>query len=361
MICFTLSIPECLPPNDFRFLIIVLVGISGSARGNSPFAAPPTQENFRAATVVTASGDTLDGQIEHWKPRTHTPEAIHFRRGHAERVRVYQPTNLKAVNLKDETRRFVSRAVEVDQVPTDPKRANDFLQAGRRIKKPDTLLLEVVVEGVLTLYTKQGNRDRYYIEIEDEITELIKRTRYLPSKGGMATNHRYRRQLANHMSGCGEVLAKAKHAKLTYRSLREIVVEYNQCKTGTVAFLAENLLSVDVTFGITAGVARSSPSVSGNVRVFEGDSVIGPISRKAGDYTFEWTTGYVIGAGITFRPQSAWALQTQFTFASENFTSISPAPKIVVNHRALRLAAMSRYYFQSSTWAPYVEVGLGCV
>jgi hypothetical protein len=100
--------------------------------------------------------------------------------------------------------------------------------------QPDTLLMEVVVAGPLRLYTKQGDRNRYFLESDDDIVELI-RPRWRASEheeGALATSDRYRRQLKDRMDRCPKVQEDAGGVEKTLGALRTIVLRYNRCVTG---------------------------------------------------------------------------------------------------------------------------------
>ena len=209
-------------------LAIVLVG---GPRGSWAQAESDTS-NYTDAVLVTASGDSVSGTLAPWN-RSQTPQTVHFRLESASGTTRYGPTDLRTVETT-EGRRLVSRAVQVYQVPTDPKKAGAYLRSNQRLMRPDTLLMEVVVDGPLRLYTKQGDRNRYFLETDTDIVELIQ-PRWRDTRNGeevLATSDRYRRQLKNRMEGCPEVQEKANGVKKTLKALRKIVLEYNRCVTG---------------------------------------------------------------------------------------------------------------------------------
>ena len=297
--------------------------------------------------MITTTGDSLNGMVG-WSTEVNTPETVRFRETRGSTVTTYSPSTLRGVHFAT-GRRLVSRVVQVDQVPTNPEAASEYLQSGRPIKRRDTLFLEVVVEGPLALYTKQGKRDRYYVESNEDIAELIKRTRYRRSGRILATNHRYRRQLANRMSGCAEVREKTEDIRLTYRSLREVVADYNRCKTGTVSFLLDTRPTFTVSYGVVGGVVGSKPKTSGAFSIIS---------------EYDLSLGYTLGARAHVKFSKQWAVGMQLAYVGETLRSASALYNdyliVEINHKAIRLSALPRYYIGGDSfgdWGPYLEGG----
>lgn len=336
-------------------LTVLLMSVS-SVQGQN------AQPDGLKATVVTADGDSLNGQIEQWRPKPHTPTKIRFHHTSTQSATTYRPQELQAFKLDAPSRQFVSRTVQVDQVPTNPKDATDFLRKNRQIKKTDTLFLEVVVKGPLTLYTRQGERDRYYAEKEHEITELIKRRRFVESKRAIATDDRYRQQLANLMRDCPEVQRDAQDVRLDFHPLRSLAARYNRCITGSSpSFLAEKQRSTwHTALGIAGGAVFSLPLTDG--------------SDAIGTATYDPTLGYRAEGWVHFRSGSGagnLAIQLELAYADERINGGSTlnstlsgtdraatrTSRVEITQKTIRLTSLIRFYYGSGTWEPYIEIG----
>jgi hypothetical protein len=251
--------------------------------------------------------------------------------------------------------------VQVDQVPANPKAATDYLKAGRPPKRPDTLLLESVEEGPLSLYTKQGRRDRYYVEGDEEIIELVERTRYLEAQDAMFTSHQYRQHLTNRMEPCPEVQDDVGGTALKLRPLKELVSRYNQCVTGaSSSFVAEGRTEWDAQFGLVGGLVGSKAYTKGTLAI-DGALAIDGVP-------YDPTMGYRGGGWVRLRSgdgQGHWAVQGQLLYVRNRARGSGPIQlgtsgriEMRLDHRALRLTATPRYYFHGQAWEPYLEGGM---
>jgi hypothetical protein len=361
---------------------LLLVWILTGVRATAQEAAPSPDSRFHAATLVTTSGDSLEGEVQDWN-WSRTPEQVHFRPTPASATTTYGPSELRSVETESTSRLLVSRKVHVDLVPTDPERADDFLDEKRPVTKRDTLLLEVMVDGPLSLYTRQGPRNRYYVESDGSIGELVKRRRYVEDKDAVATNHRYRQQLTNRMDGCPDVRAEAEDVDRHFRSLGTLVSQYNECVTGaSSSFIQEDQARFATSFGVIGGVQRGQLALSDAIT--DGFGVFG------------WGTGYKLGAAVTariLRGDGQWALRGELvgstqriqvgagregsvivgtSSSSANPTRSSDGTQIgvgtirerplsrsdFVDMQWVKATVLGRYYLATGTWRPYLDGGI---
>lgn len=124
MSCFRRSSRECVVLAVLLSVVLSGAVLPSAAAQEAP--SPQPADGVWAATVVTTAGDTLSGQVERWTPPTRTPQRLRFRQPGTDSARTYRPADVRRLALDSLARRFVGRAVQVDQVPTDPKKAEAY-------------------------------------------------------------------------------------------------------------------------------------------------------------------------------------------------------------------------------------------
>lgn len=263
-----------------------------------------------------------------------TPQRIRFRRASDASFRSYGPTDLRSVET-DSGLQLVSRAVSVYQVPPSRSAARSYLRAEKPRTRKDTLLLEVLVDGPLSLYTKQGDRSHFYLESDEKLVELIKRHWLEKDKRTgfiLKTSPWYRQQLPGYMHNCPNAQEQIPSTDRTIRSLSSVLVKYNRCTTKGRAVPLSTLL--EFSLGVeTRVVERRIPSVP---------SV--------------WTSGYEVGVSAEVqytRGDDYWA-------ASGNL--VAAQQPVNLTHRTLdqtflQATILGRYYIGRWSVRPYLELG----
>jgi hypothetical protein len=341
------------------------VGPSGAAAqvGGVAASAEPT---YWDATVVTADGDSLTGQVAGW-PWSRTPRRIQFRPEASAAPTTYAPAALRSVTRTDGTRRLVRRSVQIDQVPSDPEAATAYLRSDRPARVRDTLLLEVVVEGPLSLYTVQGRppprgraparrRSHHFVDAGGTIVELIQRRRYVSSERAVQTIPRYRQQLAVRMDDCSDVRAKVATLPFDLNRIRALVADYNRCVDGASRFVQEEQRTFATSFGVLGGVSREQFALS--TRQVDGFDVFG------------WGTGYRLGAAVTtrvLRGAQRWTLRLELAGARHRIEAGGDGPAVLrralgpedfVEATRLETGVFARYDLATPDWRPYLEAGV---
>lgn len=333
-------------------LLVVGLILLGSVGGLRAQDRPSEAEGrFTEATVVTEEGDSLQGNVE-WKPGYSTPKVVRFRSSPSAGVQTFSPSDVRAVDFAD-GRRLVSRVADVSQVPLDPEDAHRYLSRNREMTRIDTVLLEVVVTGTLRLYTRQGRRDRYVLEDDGDVFELLEVRKRSTSGNTIVTNHLYRRQLRMATMDCPKVAEEVENLELDLRDVTPVVAQYNRCVGDTDVYVREEPSIIATSFSLTGGVMRSQYAMNEPTTPF---------------HTFGWGNGVAFGIGITSR-----FLQTDGRFAihaelTGTMQRISPdggrkffGERLSDNHSIemgwMELKTLPRYFFRDEKWNPYVEAG----
>ena len=218
------------------------------------------------AVLVQASGDSIEGQIEQVHT-SRTPQHIRFRRSPSAPFRTYGPTEIQSVQMRDGVR-LVSHTVSVYLVPQAPSAARTYLQSDKPHTTKDTLLLEVLVDGPLTLYTKQGPRDRFFLESDEKKIELIERRWLEDTRRGtseLIVKPWHRQQLPTFMHGCPNAQEQIPTSTRTISSLAKVVLRYNRCTTQGRAIPLSSLLELSLGLEIGASQHRI-PSIASTWR-----------------------------------------------------------------------------------------------
>ena len=323
--------------------------------GHAQTAGDEATDSFVGATLVTAEGDSLQGRVE-WPSDAPTPETIRFRPESAATTTTYAPLSLRAVRL-DDGRRLVSRTVQVDQVPSDPRKAAKFLQSGRDRQLADTLFLEVVVTGPLAMFAKLGSRDHFFVESEGDIAELRNRKQYIASQRAVATRRRYRRQLRSRMKACPKAQADTDHLAFRLQSLKNLIARYNRCVGETDVYERASRPRFSTSFGLVGGAMRSEFALS---------------SVQTGFNSFGWGTGGHLGVSLTTRllhTNRHWAVRAELggilqriganVGRSGYFLGVSTlSASDFVEMTWAKSTVLMRYYVSNADWSPYAEAGV---
>lgn len=335
-------------------LLLLWCGIALCLPARVPAQERPDPETLKDATLVTADGDSLRGQVvlSSWNP---TPQAIRFRRLEHDSFATHRASDLRTVALDDEPP-LVRRTVILDLVPDDPQKASQHMRANRPMTASDTLLLERRVRGPMRLYVWRGDRTRYFVESDGDIAELVEHVYYLSDERRIVTDARYRRALADRMQECPKLREEVENVDRQLQPLVELVTAHNRCVTGDegASFAVEGAPLYTVNFGPVVGVSRSILYAHGS---------LGSVTAPGRSYVFDWRTGYMIGLWGTVRHAGKghhWGLHGQVTGFMQTFDGYTEEPEGALRYKernSLYLTALARYYITASDWQPYVEIG----
>jgi len=273
---------DAVPPLLGTIVLTLALTTGGQAQSSPDIPSP---KGYEQALLVTSARDSLRGSVE-WPSPYRTPEVVRFWKPTVDSVYVFEPTAVRAAYL-DDGRRLVRRTTQADQVPHDPKEAAAFLSSGKKRIAQEVLLLEVLVDGPFPLFVRHERRSRYFIEVEGEATELIKRAYYVEARNVVNVVRAYRDQLSRAMASCRDVTIAAEEAELELAELRALVVRYNRCVGASPGFVQrEAPPAVEVAYGVVGGVTRGHLALKF------------PNSSKR---SFGWGNGGVLGGTMTIQ------------------------------------------------------------
>jgi len=181
------------------------------------------QSSFKDGYVVEATGDTLRGFVQ-FDTGPPTAATVRFRPSANAPVQTLSRTNTIGFGTAD--REFERHPVTIDQRPTEPE--SDF-PSGDLLRR-DTVFLEKLVEGGLTLYHYHDRRKHLYLAVDGgRPSELIHYVRHVQRNGRtyLAESERYKGQLNE---------ARTSDCPRTARGLRYTVasiVEYVRACNGS--------------------------------------------------------------------------------------------------------------------------------
>jgi hypothetical protein len=253
---------------------------------------------FEPGVLVTASGDTLRGEIEnnYWETN---PVSIRFRAGSTAPIVSYTPQQLRAFQLGR------GRYFRTELVPLDRQAETriDLLQRGLSTnQQPETVFAEVLIDGPAPLLRfvlpdvthyfvrreKQG-----YLELTERKYLKISRDGHL----GVVDGNTYRIQLLQFFGDCPAAAHLVETARYTATDLAAVVQAYNQSCSGTgqagQSFLAaaKPVRTYDFNLGLLAGAQfqslrmhRSSSGTPEEAATFDGVDLTRQAQPVAGVY-----------------------------------------------------------------------------
>lgn len=181
------------------------------------------QSAFEDGYIVEASGDTLRGFVQ-FDAGPPTAETLRFRP--SANAPVQTRSGMNTIGFGTAEREFERHPVTIDQRPTQPER--DF-PSGDLLRR-DTVFLEKLVEGSLTLYHYHDRRKHLYLAVDGgRPNELVHYVQEVQRNGRtyLAESERYREQLNE---------ARTSDCPRTARGLRYTVasiVEYVRACNGS--------------------------------------------------------------------------------------------------------------------------------
>lgn len=191
-----------------------------------PLAFAFGQADFYPAKVWLKDGQRLTGAIE--KPDWAAGKGqLRFRR-------LGETTPLPAATIdrivlteNNLERRYINRTLQRLYLP-DTVPVGDTL-----LYLQDTLLLQAVVEGSLSLYYHEspGGRAHYFLEKNGAFTELVHHEYQQVGSGRRIRlkHERWREQLGSAVEDCQKVANKLPQYRFSGENMRKLVVQYNEC------------------------------------------------------------------------------------------------------------------------------------
>ncbi len=184
------------------------------------------QQNFIKGFTVSLNGDTTNGLVNYRNWRKN-PTSIQFKKEANETPISYSAKEIASfgVNLAKGAEVYKAADVEIET----SSNYLDHLDKQRAFNtKTDRLFLLKLFKGTYNLYAYENEKEHYFIENGDVITEL-KFKNYLSDKN-IKKNEEFKNQLANLFKACDKI-TEAEILDLTYseQALVKILKKYDQC------------------------------------------------------------------------------------------------------------------------------------
>ncbi|MEO6166446.1 MAG: hypothetical protein ABIO46_07040 [Chitinophagales bacterium] len=190
--------------------------------------------------VITHYGDSIKGMIS-FPPKISTPRQIKFR-GENSYWKDFSPVDIKSFDLAD-GRKYESRITVVDVTPIATEDYHYRLDT--TILMHDSIFVQVLVEGEISLYENIDSTKRHYFISRDTIfRELVFHQfmeHYLVGQPKLVARRKYVGQLKFYLQDCREIQQDIERAAYTINDLQPIIIAYNKCAgKGTTYILPLN-------------------------------------------------------------------------------------------------------------------------
>ncbi|MCK0124447.1 PorT family protein [Gelidibacter sp. F2691] len=318
------------------------------------------QSHFVEGTIIKKDSTEANGLINDQLMRTNFGE-IQFKTG--DEIVTYTPNDILGFRYKDNV--YVSRMVKLDVTNQNLQ----MMTKGDESKFENRqIFLNVLVAGKASLYEYYDNRFHFFIEINDEITELINRN-YLADidetaerlKGTkLSTYRKYVGQLKLYFSDCNSITIG--DLKYDNKELQKLFNAYNEC-VSTGSTLSKNIKNDKIDFYGLVGMAFSTFNVninSGVLNGMENQSISYPVFGVALDFHLR-------------EKSRRWSVLTELMYSSfsDNVkfsrpintggSNLKTESELDYQLSTLRMMPAIKYRITStgSLFDPYVKAGVG--
>lgn len=209
------------------------------------------QQNFKPGYILSDSkSDTTFGQIDYqnWK---NNPKEIRFQNNNNQTLNIFT-SEITAFGILNEEH-YQTKLVSLD---TSPYEEGNLMQSPNRIIIEDTLVsLLVLVSGENSLYflKDQNDKQHFFLEKQNEITELINHRYLIEQNSRMYLKELplYRAQLEALFADCSDEI-KIDGIPFNKKTLTKKIIEYNECVGCTYLCYYEKKKDLSKTsFGIS--------------------------------------------------------------------------------------------------------------
>jgi hypothetical protein len=237
----------------YIFLLLLVLGASVAR----------AQKNFVPAIVISHQHDSLRGFIDYRNWRVN-PAQISFKQDLSAEEQHFKPTDISGFLILPENELYLSRQVELD---VTPQTLDHLMAVYERTYRNDTVFLLNIVKGVYNLYgfTDKGDQIHYVYDstgLAAKELRLIK-SRASDGSNAIATINLYQQQMAFIFADCPAVAKRAARARYSEDALRELFVDYHQCRHPSEKIVVKAKEKAGIRWGLLAGISFNSYSFSG--------------------------------------------------------------------------------------------------
>jgi hypothetical protein len=287
-----------------------------------------SQTNFREGFVIMHAGDTLVGLIN-YREGTRSYDNIIFKESEKEISKIYKPNDISGFGFSD-GRVFKSKNFN--------RSANDSIK----------LFLEVVVKGVVSLYTSEGN---FFIQKGDStIYELTISRKEILRDGEkvIVVTKKYLEILSLLLSDSEEVKSLIPNTLLDKNPLIRIVERYNSGINSPSVRYESRKPVVKFSAGLSAGLIMSHLNVNKG-----GDSNISKMNSA-----YENSNSFTIGLSlyVSFpRTSEKISFQGEMYYSKSEYNN---PYTVKVGLTQLTIPIGLRYTFPVRKFSPYLNLGI---
>ena len=196
-----------------------------------------SQSDFREGFVIKQNRDTINGLLK-FKAANTNPRDCQLQSPDSKSIVTFKPDEIIGYGFKND-RYFESRKI------------------GKSDQSSESVLLEVLIRGMVTLY-KYDNV--FYIEKAESGLLKLSSESIETTTNGVTTaiqSNSYLRTLNLLLSDCAETASRIPHTNFSERSLTNLVELYNKCMKAPMIIYKNNKPWMHVRFGISGGMISS--------------------------------------------------------------------------------------------------------
>lgn len=297
-----------------------------------------SQSDFRKGFVVTAPGDTVRGFVN-YREAAKAYRECDFRPAEHAATTTYQPGQVAGYGFVGNAY-FASRTVEVES------------------GKPETVFLEVLVKGPVTLYKYQGG---FFLEKGDGRLMWVaySETRIENNSGTyLKKSNRYIGIVNMMMHDCESMGRSVEQLTLSEKQITKLVERYNKCVGVTAVVYKEKKAWLKADFGVLAGVNHSTLAFSspyGSYDVFEepltkSTSPLGGVSIDVSSPRLNERISFHVEGQYLKSSYSAFALYENGSTTNRHYLSYSISQ--------VKVPIALRYTFAGRKVKPYINAGV---
>jgi hypothetical protein len=322
------------------------------------FNTLPAQNNWKKITIVTAKGDSLNGEIV-IRVKFKSFKSLAVRDKETKVITVYKPKEIKSFIIKGEEQDlyFKTLQLEADYSSND---LSMLEQTPIVTLVKDTIFAQLLEEGEKKLYSYKDDKaykKHYVIETADgQAIDLINKRFYLNKEKTVSVcNEEYKKQLNQLLKSSAEEINAT---SFTEREIKKLIKGYNNTadKKNTYESKEEK---VKACVGLIAGGHSTSLKFSG-------------ANKELNQLKFSPFFGF--NAGVTLNlilphTQKHWMfynelLYSNYKFQSEKFYSYDEEKKSYsianasISGTYLKLFNSLRFQVCSDHFSPFIQVGI---
>jgi hypothetical protein len=300
------------------------------------------QGSYRDGFVITAAGDTLSGLID-YSEGDKPYKSCSFRESMRQKAVTYLPGQLAGYGFTGD-KLFETREIRMKGA------------------EPQTVFLEVVVRGALSLYRFEST---YLVEKGDRVLRpLLNEKKEEVNHMGVkyiSYGREYIGVLKILTNDCAELRSGIDHIRLNEKALTALVEQYNACMGAS-----------SITFKAAKPWLRVSPGIIGGVQ----SSRLGFVTlNQLYEYLkadFEVANSPLFGVSVDLvspRLSDRHALHAEVSFTSSRYYSYSSYPvsastrtnEATIRLDQLRIPIGYRYTFKSGALKPFLNLGVSSI